>query len=1185
MTVEEALAILDAALKQGHLTNLQEQVFRYCWEGKTYAEIANLTGYDHDYIRDVGFRLWQLLSKTLGRKVTKSNAQSALRSYAQQVQSTASQVPAAPAEPVTPTHYQDWGDALDVSNFYGRSQELDTLEQWIVRDRCRVVGLFGIGGVGKTFLSVKLGENLQDQFEFVIWRSLRNAPPVQELIATTIRFLSQQQEITLPESLDGQISRLLHYLRQHRCLLIMDNGESILQPEDHLGRYREGYEGYGQVLRAIGETRHQSCLVMTGREKSQGFSALEGEDLPVRSLQLGGLSQAEGQQILKSKGLLGSEQDYRQLVQYYRGNPLALKITAASIRDLFGGSIPQFLEQGTGVFNGIRDLLQQQMQRLSVLEAQVMIWLAINREPVSPADLQADLVPAASRPQLLEALESLLRRSLIEQTATGFTQQPVVMEYMTEQLLEQVQTEITAEQFQQLQQYALIKALAKDYVRESQTRVILEPLVERLRLTLGSDQAIVAKLQRIIVKLQQNAGPVYGYGGGNIVNLLRHLKVDLTSYNFSHLALWQAYLQDLTLHDVNLTGADLTKAVFAETLGIVLTVVFCPNGNLLASADANGEIRIWQSTSNYRQLLAWKGHSRWIHTLSFSPNAQMLVSGAIDPEVKVWDVTTGECLRTLSGFKGSVWAVAFSPNSQLVAGAGLDRTIKIWSVQTGECLQTLHGHTSCIWSVVFTPSGDSLISGSDDRTIKVWSLSTGECEQTFHGHTGTIWSTAVSPDGQKIASSSEDHTVKIWDIQTGNCLETLHAHRGNVAEVAFNPDGTMLASCGDDQIINLWRGQNYQHCSKMLGHTHRIWSIAFSPDARTLASGGSDQAVKLWDLSTGSSFKTLKGFTDVIQSVAFNPKDSVLASASDNRTVNVWDPQTGKCLKTFKAHDHRVLSVTFSLDGQMLATSSDDFKVKLWEASTGELLHVCLGHQHQVRSVAFSPNGQLLASGSSDQTAKLWNVRTGECLRTLTGHSGWVLPTVFSPDGQVLASGSSDQTVRLWEVATGKCIQTFEGHTSAVLAIIYSQEGHLLATGSGDGKIGLWDVKTGQCLKMFQGHTNIVWSVLFCQHSSGSVLISGSSDQIIKMWDIETGECLQVFQGHERGVLSIALSPEQSILASGSEDETIRLWNLATGECLKTLRAPRPYEGMKIIDAFGLNEAQKTSLQTLGAVI
>ena len=71
----------------------------------------------------------------------------------------------------------------------------------------------------------------------------------------------------MPESLDAQISCLVDYLREARCLLILDNAESLLSGEQRTGQFRPGYEGYGQLFRSVGETRHQSCLVVTSREE------------------------------------------------------------------------------------------------------------------------------------------------------------------------------------------------------------------------------------------------------------------------------------------------------------------------------------------------------------------------------------------------------------------------------------------------------------------------------------------------------------------------------------------------------------------------------------------------------------------------------------------------------------------------------------------------------------------------------------------------------------------------------------------------------------------------------------------------------------------------------------------------------------------------------------------------------
>ncbi len=171
-----------------------------------------------------------------------------------------------------------------------------------MQDKCRLISLLGMGGIGKTALSIKVGHLLQNHFDFVIWRSLRNSPVPEKILAELIQFLSKQQESNLPQTLEDKISLLLKYLRGSRCLLILDNIESILQPSNtYLSNfsfpshnYILEYEAYGKLFKTISETKHQSCLLITSREKIPGLSQWEGNYLPVRCLQLKGLSKAAG---------------------------------------------------------------------------------------------------------------------------------------------------------------------------------------------------------------------------------------------------------------------------------------------------------------------------------------------------------------------------------------------------------------------------------------------------------------------------------------------------------------------------------------------------------------------------------------------------------------------------------------------------------------------------------------------------------------------------------------------------------------------------------------------------------------------------------------------------------------------------------------------------------------------------
>lgn len=1083
------------------------------------------------------------------------------------------------------TPKEDWGEIPNVEAFCGRKKDLELLEHWVLVDRCQLVTVWGMGGVGKTMLAARSAVNMQQRFEYVFWRSLQHNPGIESILKDCILLFSDQLR-NIPEDMqskdiDKYIGILIEYLRESRCLMVLDNFESIFKPGSPAGGYQQEFEGYGRLLQRVGEIQHQSCLLLTSREKPKEIPRFEGKNRPVRSIYLSGVEQAEAQEILKDEHLIGSDETWASFVKRYAGNPLVLKLVSEPIRELFDRDIAAFLIEKEADVSDIYELLDQQFNRLSKLEQDIIYWLAIGCEAVSLDDLHEDIVPRVSRGDLRTALTSLRRRSMIEPSeAASFFLQPVIMEYATNRFIERIYKEIATGSSDLLMSHAMIKAQSKDYVRDRQVRLILTLITEHLIDEFGK-KGSEQQLRSILSNLHHIYSQVPGYGAGNILNLLVQLKTDLYGYDFSHLVVWQAYLQGVLLRNVNFTYADLSRSIFTESFSSIFAITLSPDGELLAAGTANGEVRLWDTTRGRPIHTLW-GHTEWVRSVAFSPDGTMLASGSEDETVHLWDVHTGERLMILGGHKSRIYSVAFSPDGTTVASGSDDQTIRLWDVHTGECLMILEGHTSRVYSVAFSPDGTTVASGSEDETVCLWNVHTGKCLTVLRGHNNRVRSVAFHPYGTILASASEDATVRLWDIRTGKCFKTMQDHTNRVWSVAFSPDGSTVASGSDDQTIRLWDASTGEHLKTLHKHRSRVYSVAFSLKDNIIASGSDNQTIRLWDAITGECLKTLQGHGSRVYSVAFHPNGNILASGSEDQTIHFWDVDNGRSLKTLPGHTHWVWSVAFSPDGTMLASGSEDWTVKLWDTCTDTSPRTLEGHGYRVYSVTFSPDGNIVASSSGDQTVKLWEVNTGTCLRTLQEHTNRVRSVTFHPSGNSVASGSDDQTIKLWNIRTGTCYRTLQGHTNRIGSVAFSPDGSMLASGSDDETIKLWEIDTGTCLKTLQGHSNRIYSVAFSP--DGNTIASGGEDQEVKLWDVQTGECIKTLHGHGCTIYAVAFSPNGRIVASSSHDGNIMLWNVQTGESIATLRSHRPYEGMNITDVKGLTSSQKATLIDLGAI-
>ena len=268
-----------------NLDDLQQAIIRGTFQGKRYADIAAENNFAEKHVKDTGRKLWKVLSDALEENISKSNLKATfekiytynspdsdviqanfnsnyfnsinfcttpypdgiirLSQHEQQVQSR-----------------EDLNEAPRRENIYGRVDELEALEKAILKTESPLVTLLGAGGIGKTTLAVKLVATVKSKFDFVIWRSLSTLPTLEETTTSIVEFISHP-ETTNRNNLD----LFKHYLRKYRCLIIIDDVQTIFREGKLPGTYKSGYENYGSWFKNLGEVSHHSCLLLLSREE------------------------------------------------------------------------------------------------------------------------------------------------------------------------------------------------------------------------------------------------------------------------------------------------------------------------------------------------------------------------------------------------------------------------------------------------------------------------------------------------------------------------------------------------------------------------------------------------------------------------------------------------------------------------------------------------------------------------------------------------------------------------------------------------------------------------------------------------------------------------------------------------------------------------------------------------------
>ncbi|MEU1879744.1 hypothetical protein ABZ470_20720 [Streptosporangium sp. NPDC020072] len=603
-----------------------------------------------------------------------------------------------------------------------------------------------------------------------------------------------------------------------------------------------------------------------------------------------------------------------------------------------------------------------------------------------------------------------------------------------------------------------------------------------------------------------------------------------------------------------LTGS--LDGVLRNPTGAVTTVVFSPDGRLLATAGADGSVQLWQFASHQLVSTLFVGPARYgaVLTMAFSPDGRLLATAGVGEDVRLWEVATRRLVGTLpTSHTTVVTTMQFSRDGVRLNTADDEGGVQVWDVVARRPVATLP-ITSARGAVMvaFSPDGTTVsASYLDGARVQRWDLATRRMKgPMFDGDVGMSPRVRFSADGAVAATfGMASPSVRLWDAATGSPVGR-PLPTGYTGDLALSSDGAMLAVVDEGgRRIRLWDARTQRPVGVPLsGHTGPIANIAFSPSGGILASVSDDGTIRLWNTATFHEISGLpSGHTLDVTAVAFSPDSRLLVSGGTDKTFRLWDVTTRHLSGSpVTGSASGIATLAFSPDGRLLATSGSDANVHLWDAVTRQPVGaLALGNSESVvNSVAFSPDGRLLAAGNWRGVIRLWDVASHLPVGApLVRGSRPVNSVAFSPDGRLLAAGNWRGVIQLWDVASQLPVGApLEGHNGPVNSVAFSPDGRLLATGGQDRTIRLWDMVTRLPVGApLEGHNGPVNSVAFSP--DGRLLATGGEDRTIRLWDMATRRPIGTpLSGHSRAVRTVAFSPDGRLLATGGEDRTIRLW-------------------------------------------
>lgn len=605
----------------------------------------------------------------------------------------------------------------------------------------------------------------------------------------------------------------------------------------------------------------------------------------------------------------------------------------------------------------------------------------------------------------------------------------------------------------------------------------------------------------------------------------------------------------------------------------IISLAFHSNNQQLFAAGTDGLIRIWQvPVPSHRQAGTIELP---ITHFAVAKNQSMAIVVTSDQVARVMNLDSGEVLRELAKRPATITALSISPNQTLLAIGQDNGEGAILNLTTGDQVYSFGGHQGAVTEIRFHSDNQQFFTSGVDSSVRSWKIPAAMAQAV--GHEKPIGLLASSTSGQWHVTASADQTVRVWQA-SGQAVRSLGKHVALPTALAVRNDDGQIASAASDGEIRLWNAASGA-AEATLWAPDAVTAMAYDRSDSTLLTADNQGWVRRWQLPTTPPI-IASGHSQPVRSLVTTPDSKLIISGSQDQTVRVWNAENGQAVRTLQVPGGlggAITSVSISGDAKRVVAASEAGQFAVWNLSDGSLLHSRKGASGAIRDIAFLASGLQVVSLHTDQSLHLWLVPNEPVADPdqQTPYQSVKLPDTdcrtlaIAPDGRSVWVSGGTGIVRKWTLDGSQLTSDSPGHSfpagqGPVSDLCISRDGKRLAAASEDKHVYVYDVDVVSGIAAGQpvaplnrlSHPLPVRQVAFSDDALR--LVSTCDSAAVYLWQLDSSQMAQRLQDHTQPVHAVGFAVGSSRIVSAGSDNAIRITPISVKQLHNVLPESEP---------------------------